>query len=88
MGPRERYHEILSDADISAPTSSSWETVRGAGLHTRYQVIYSVLEALLGIRIQRRTQGMSFALKVFHGMEKTNPSIALLFSVGWPWTAP
>ena len=88
MGPRERYHEILSDADISAPTSSSWETVRGAGLHTRYQVIYSVLEALLGIRIQRRTQGMSFALKVFHAMEKTNPSIALLFSVGWPWTAP
>lgn len=55
MGPRERYHEILSDADISAPTSSSWETVRGAGLHTRYQVIYSVLEALLGIRIKRRT---------------------------------
>ena len=23
-GTRERYHEILSDADISAPTSSSW----------------------------------------------------------------
>ena len=42
MGPRERYHEILGDADISAPTSSSWETVRGAGLHTIYQVIHAV----------------------------------------------
>ena len=42
MGPRERYNEILSDADISVPTSSSWETVRGAELHTRYQVIHSV----------------------------------------------
>ena len=42
MGPREMYHEILSDADISAPTSSSWEMARGAGLHTRYQVIHSV----------------------------------------------